>query len=60
MINFKEEAIKAVKGREIGRDRVEFLGKAKNFEKIMIERETNSFINELRKINKAGLNLYEN
>ena len=49
VINFKEEAIKAVKGREIGRDRVEFLGKAKNFEKIMIERETAHFFNELRK-----------
>lgn len=54
------EMSEILKGREIGRDRVEFLGKAKNFEKIMIERETNSFINELRKINKAGLNLYEN
>lgn len=54
------EMSEILKGREIGRDRVEFLGKAKNFEKIMIQRETNSFINELRKINKAGLNLYEN
>lgn len=54
------EMSEILQGREIGRDRVEFLGKAKNFEKIMIERETNSFINELRKINKVGLNLYEN
>ena len=45
------EMSEILKGREIGRDRVEFLGKAKNFEKIMIQRETNSFINELRKIN---------